>query len=201
MDIVAGPQGSGKSTFFPADQRGFDPFNIDEHRKKLNGGSAQNIPPEIQERAIEDYQAFIESHISEATSFSFECTLAKNITFEQASRAKDNGFQIHLTYLATDFETSKERVIRRASAGGHGAKLRTLKEIYSTSMHNLERALRLFDVVQVFDSSVQGQLDESLYEAKPELVLETWRGTPIYIAANPPRWLKAALTKTEFDLG
>ena len=44
MDLVAGPQGSGKSTFFPVNESGFDAFNVDEHRKALNRGSAQNIP-------------------------------------------------------------------------------------------------------------------------------------------------------------
>lgn len=200
MDIVAGPQGSGKSDFFPVKKRGFDSFNIDERRKELNGGSAQNFPSEVVEQARKDYEAFIETHIAERRSFSFECTLGRHITFDQAARARESGFQVHLTYVATDLEKSIARVIKRAHGGGHGAKVSTLQDVYSMSTHNLERALRLFDVVQVYDNSVEGQLDESLYEAKPPRVLEAWRGVIVYVAANPPGWLKSALAGTEFDL-
>jgi len=30
MDLVAGPQGSGKSTFFPVSDRGHESFNVDD---------------------------------------------------------------------------------------------------------------------------------------------------------------------------
>jgi hypothetical protein len=52
----------------------------------------------------------------------------------------------------------------------------------------------------LYDSSVDARLDETLYEAKPERVLESWRGVVVYVAERPPLWLKAALSGTDFDL-
>ena len=101
MDIVAGPQGSGKSTFFQVADRGFDSFNVDERRRELNRGSAQGIPEPVRERSVRELQAFIEGHIHEGRSFSFEATLAREVTFEQASQAKSRDFEVLLTYVAT----------------------------------------------------------------------------------------------------
>lgn len=200
MDIVAGPQGSGKSTFFPVEDRGCDAFNIDQRRKELNGGSSQNIPAEVSRRAIAEYETFIEAHISDRQSFSFEATLAKEITFEQAIRARKRGFQVHLTYLATELGTSVERVKKRVLVGGHGTSAAVIRDTYLASMRNLPRAIQLFDVVQIYDNSVQATLDESLEEAKPHLVLESQGGVVTYVAPAAPGWLRSALSGSEYDL-
>lgn len=200
MDLVAGPPGSGKSTFFPVAGREQDSFNIDERRKELNKGSSQGIPREIREQAITDYNAFIDGHIRDGKSFSIEVTLAKDITFEQAERAKQHGFRVHLTYVAAELEDCIQRVANRVEMGGHGVSPDVLRETYSASMANLPQAIRGFDVVQIYDNGVRGQVDESLHEAKPRLVLEAQRGALDYLAPDPPRWLTAALADTEYHL-
>jgi dephospho-CoA kinase len=50
MIVVAGPPGSGKSTAFPVQSEGVDFFNADDRAAELNGGSFQNIPPDIRSR-------------------------------------------------------------------------------------------------------------------------------------------------------
>src|ERR1035437_3068066 len=104
MDLVAGPQGSGKSTFFPVEESGHDAFNIDAHRKRLNRGTAQKISLDVQKKAAADYEAFIEGHIRKKKSFSIEFTLGKEVTFAQARRAHQEGFSVHLTYIAADLD-------------------------------------------------------------------------------------------------
>lgn len=200
MDVVAGPPGSGKSTFFPVADRGNESFNIDERRRELNKGSSRNIPAEIREQSIKEYKAFIEGHIRDRRSFSFEATLAKDITFEQAYRAKQAGFEVHLTYVATKVEVCIERVKMRALRGGHAAPPSVLEEVHRGSTRNLARAIRSFDVVQVYDNSVEAERGERLHEAKPTLVLETRQGTVAYVAAAAPDWLKAALIGSEYQL-
>lgn len=54
MDLVAGPQGSGKSTFFPVADRGHDAFNVDDRRRQLNRGSSRKIPPEVVAAELDD---------------------------------------------------------------------------------------------------------------------------------------------------
>jgi len=200
MDIVAGPPGSGKSTFFRVADRGNDSFNIDERRRELNKGSSRNIPAAVRQQSIAEYEAFIEGHIRDGRSFSFEATLAKDITFQQADRAKRAGFEVHLTYVVTKVEECVERVKMRALRGGHAAPESVLEDVHAGSMRNLSRAIRSFDVVQVYDNSVQAERGERLHEAKPTLVLEARQGTVAYVAAAAPEWLKAALTGSEYEL-
>jgi predicted ABC-type ATPase len=169
MDIVAGPQGSGKSTFFRVADRGFDSFNVDERRRELNRGSAQGIPDPVRERSVRELQAFIESHIREGRSFSFEATLAREVMFEQASQARGRGFEVLLTYVATDLDECVERVMKRLELGGHGVPAQVIAETYAASMRNLTRAIRQFDVVHVWDNSVRAGAEISLHEAKPSL--------------------------------
>jgi predicted ABC-type ATPase len=102
MDLVAGPQGSGKSTFFSGASRGFDAFNIDDRRKALNHGSSQDIPPDVRKRATDEYEDFIKSHIQRQVSFTIEVTLANEATFQQTEQARKAGFQIFLTYIAAE---------------------------------------------------------------------------------------------------
>ena len=77
MDLTAGPQASGKSTFFAVAASGYHSFNIDDHRKTLNKGSAQDIPADVKKQAIDEYESFIETHLKDGVSFSIEVTLAK----------------------------------------------------------------------------------------------------------------------------
>ena len=197
MDLVAGPQGSGKSTFFPVAARGLDSFNVDEHRKQLNRGSSRSVPAVVRRQAIADYEAFVEGALRERRSFSIEITLAKDITFTQAARARKLGFVVQLTYMAANLDQCIERVTNRIALGGHGVSPRVIRETYAASMRNLPRAIHTFDLVTVFDGSVQARLDESLFEARPRLLLEAQRGTMTYVATLPP-WLAEALSGTEF---
>lgn len=109
MDLVAGPQGSGKSTVFPVADRGTRAFNVDDRRRELNHGSSCNIPLDVRRQAITEYEHFIEGNIRRGGSFSIEVTLAKEITFEQARRARQVGYRVQLTYVAARREASPTR--------------------------------------------------------------------------------------------
>lgn len=201
MDLVAGPQGSGKSTFFPVSHRGHDSFNVDDRRRELNGGSSRKIPLEVRRRAIKEYGEFIEEHIRRRHSFAIEVTLGKEITFEQTERARRAGFRVHLTYVAAEVDDCVGRVANRVEAGGHGVSASVLRQTYAASMRNLSRAVREFDVVQVYDNSREAQLEDAPEDATPQLVLEAQRGAITYARPQPPRWLSAALRGTTHDLG
>ena len=193
MDLVAGPQGSGKSTFFRVQESGHDAFNIDAHRKRLNRGSAQKIPLDVQKKAAADYEAFIEGHIRMKRSFSIEVTLGKEVTFEQAVRAHQEGFSVQLTYIAANLDDCIERVAKRVERGGHGVKLGVLQKTHAASMRNLARAIQEFDIVRVYDNSRRARLEDDPDESGPRLVLEAECGEVTFRASNPPRWLKDAL--------
>jgi predicted ABC-type ATPase len=141
MDLVAGPQGGGKSTFFPVADRGFDAFNIDDRRRALNRGSSHDIPADVRARATADYEAFIGDHIAQRRSFAIEVTLANEATFRQAARARKAGFSIRLTFIAAAVEESVERVAARVAGGGHGVSAEVIRQTHARSLRNLARAL------------------------------------------------------------
>jgi predicted ABC-type ATPase len=201
MDLVAGPQGSGKSTFFPVADRGLDSFNIDDRRQELNRGSSQKIPQEVRRRAIKEYQEFIEEHIRRRRSFAIEVTLGQEITFEQAERARKAGFRVNLTYVAAQVEACINRVANRVEGGRHGVSAEVLRTTYAASMRNLSRAVEEFDVVQVYDNGREAQLQDAQEDIVPQLVLEAQRGEITYVRPGPPRWLSAALAGTAYGLG
>lgn len=196
MDLVAGPQGSGKSTFFPVALRGHDSFNVDDRRRQLNRGSSRRIPTEVRARAIAEYREFIEEHIRRRDSFSIEVTLSKEITFEQAARARQAGFRIQVTYVAAELEECVQRVAKRVEGGGHGVSRGVLEETYADSLGNLSRAIREFDLVQVYDNAPRARPGDR-EGVRPALVLESQGGDVTSMTADLPPWLKAALGPTE----
>jgi len=200
MDLVAGPQGSGKSTFFPVSDRGHESFNVDDRRRELNRGSPKRIPPDVRRQALAEYREFIEGHIRRRLSFSIEVTLAKEITFEQARRAHEAGFRVHLTYVAAEIQECIQRVANRLRRGGHGVSPAVIRETYSSTMRNLSRAMREFDLVQVYDNTHRAHPEEATQETEPQLVWEAQRGTITYVRSSPPRWLSAELGKAGHDL-
>lgn len=200
MDLVAGPQGSGKSTFFPVSDRGHESFNVDDRRSELNRGSPKRIPPDVRRQVRAEYREFIEGRIRRRLSFSIEVTLAKEITFEQARRAHEAGFRVHLTYVAAQIEECIQRVANRLRRGGHGVAPAVIRETYSSSMRNLSRAMREFDLVQVYDNTHRAHPEETTRETEPRLVLEAQRGTITYVRASPPHWLIAELGMAGHDV-
>lgn len=193
MDLVGGPQGSGKSTLFPVSSRGNDWFNIDEERKRLNGGSSQNIPPAVQRAATAAYEGFINDHIGSRKSFSIEVTLGSEVTFEQANRAAEAGFSVSLTYVAAELPECMERMAARIEQGGHGVQVGVLQRTHSASLRNLRRAIREFDHVEVFDNSRHARLGTPAEEWEPRLVLQAERGAIGFKAKKLPAWLRRAL--------
>lgn len=201
MDLVAGPQGGGKSTFFPVADRGGDSFNADDRRRQLNRGSSRKIPPHVRRQVVAEYEAFINEHIERGSSFSIEVTLAKQITFEQARRARERGFRLQLTYIAAEVDECINRVANRLDRGGHGVSPAILRETYAASMKNLSRAVREFDLVQVYDNARAAQLDDAPQQIRPALVLETQRGMITFVAPQAPQWLRQAFSGGDYDLG
>ena len=185
MRVVAGPPGSGKSTAFPVAEADLAYFEADQRAAQLNGGSFQSIPLHIRDHVNRELELFIETHIRDRKSMTFETTLRSEITFHQARRARLNGFALAMTYVAlSSVNLHVERVAIRVDRGGHSTAVKMIEETYSASLVNLRRALQEFDDVAVYDNS----------GAKPELFLTCNKGKIQLIREGTPNWvLKAAM--------
>ena len=141
MYVVAGPPGSGKSTFFSRESfEGAGYFNADDRAAQITG-SYRGIPTSARAEVNKEFEQYVHSHIAHRASFAMETTLRGDITFQQARMARKKGFRVHMRYVAVSEEESLKRVANRAEGGGHAASEGTLRGIHRSSMKNLALAL------------------------------------------------------------
>lgn len=194
MFIVAGPPGAGKSSLFALSDFARNIFNADDRAAQLNGGSYERIPLPVRAIVNLEFEEFVHENIRSGASFALETTLRSTVTFDQAKLAKENGFRVHMWYIALDtVDRHIERVKRRAARGGHSASDATLRRIHASSLANLRSALDPdksgIESVRIYDNS--------RYEGRPSLVLETRHGRIVRLGPDFPNWLQRALGWTE----
>ena len=149
--------------------------------------------PEIRAQVNRELEQFIVHHIDKRESFAYETTLRTKITYDQAQRAKANGFAAVMRYVALNsVEESIRRVRLRSEKGGHSAPPERIREIYSASLNNLPQALRDFDRVTVYDNTE--------LSGDPPRLFEVVEGRVVFIEADIPQWLERALQGTEFEI-
>lgn len=184
MIVVAGPPGSGKTTYFPVSALGVDAFNIDDRCAQILG-SYRSIPRVVRRAVAQECERFIREHIERGLSFAVETTLRTSAAIEQARVARQQGFVTVLLFVATDsVDENVTRVLQRAQAGGHAASERDIRSIHAASTANLREALRVFDRARVYDSTVAW--------TAPRLVASARAGQVLRHGPSPA-WLDLAL--------
>ena len=188
MLVVAGPPGSGKTTYFPVNGFGVDSFNIDDRCAQIVG-SYHAISRSLRQAVAKECERFVHDHIQRGSSFAVETTFRTAAAIQQASLARDHGFATELRFIATDsISENVARVIQRAQAGGHGASEEDIRAIHEASIANLPAAFAAFDRIRIYDSTERW--------APPRVVSRVVRGkmTPMGPA---PAWLARALANVE----
>ncbi len=211
MVIVGGPSGAGKSSVFSIYQVGdAAAFGTDDYCAALNAERLgrqepvyEGIPPEIRTRGGIALQKFIWDNIAARQSFTFETTL-REITFEQARRAKASGFLVEMIFVAAGpVEEHIKRVKIRADAGGHSASEGSLREIY-------ERGMRF--LITAFEENRKGNIHklavfhnppappEGGNVPQPTLIVRMELGYMVGSTGVPPPWFQAAVRGTDFEI-
>ena len=153
MLVVAGPPGSGKSTFFPIAAMGVDAFSIDDRCAQIVG-SYRAIPPAVRKAVSRQCETFVDEHIDGKRSFAVETTMRTLVSVRQAERARNQGFRTALTFLCTSSaDINIERVLQRAQAGGHAASETEIRAVHLAALANLAEAVRVFDQCRILDTS------------------------------------------------
>lgn len=87
MIVVAGPPGSGKSTFFPVGAMGVDAFSIDDRCAQIIG-SYRAIPPAVRKAVSRECERFVDEHIANGRSFAVETTMRTLVSVRQVRSAR-----------------------------------------------------------------------------------------------------------------
>jgi predicted ABC-type ATPase len=184
MVVVAGPPGSGKTTYFPVTALRVDSFNIDDRCAQIQG-SYRAISRDVRRAVAKECERFVRDHIDHGLSFAVETTLRTTASIEQAGQARQRGFATHLRFVATDsIAENVARVLQRAQGGGHGASERDIRTIHEASIANLRRALGVFERVRIYDSTASW--------TAPRLVA-TARDGRLTLEGISPAWLGQAV--------
>jgi len=166
--VIAGPNGSGKTTFATdflplyADcpnfvnpdllARAFSPFNPDTAHLK-----AAKMTLEI-----------INENIAAKRDFAFETTLSGRAYIGKLGQIREAGFEIIMFYLWVPFpELSIQRIRERVSQGGHDVPTQDVLRRFDRTLFNLFTLYRpLLDELWFFDNS----------DTKPRLVFNECGG-------------------------
>ena len=150
--IIAGPNGSGKSTLASKLNFSCDFINADYCEKKFfNRVKDKN---EREKLAIFQVGKAISESIKQNISFAFETVFSTVQIPSFLSKAKKQGYQITLHFIATENpDINISRVAKRVSEGGHDVPKEKIVERYGKSIAILPALLEFVDTATLYDNS------------------------------------------------
>jgi predicted ABC-type ATPase len=180
LGIVAGPNGSGKTSFYEQVLRLQFPrwVNADEIGRTLieAAGSKRDLAAA---RLAEEQR---ESWLAERVTFAFETVFSRTEHWiEFLRRAKGFGYRLQLFFICTsDPVMNAARVQTRMGRGGHAVSLDKVVARYPGSIRTALEARRIVDELWLYDNT---QWDYT------PLLLGWWEEQqPRHVAESIPRW-------------
>ena len=189
MCIVAGPNGSGKTTTteqllkneWGADSLYINPDNI---AKDIfgNWNSAEAVLKAAQKATNQRYEC-----LKNGTDFVFETVFSSAEKMEFVQKAKDAGFFIRIFYVCTESPLINiNRIAQRYLNGGHEVPISKTISRYYSSLENISKAIKIADRVYLYDNSVEN--------AAPRLILRTVDGIIAKQYTDTlPEWVRAIM--------
>lgn len=142
LNLIAGANGSGKSTFREIFLKNSNLIHIDTDviAKKINPQNPRAVDILAGKESIKLFNNCIKNKID----FSFETTLTGKTILEKIRFAKENNFYIKLFFILTDnVNLNKYRIINRVALGGHFISETDIERRYERSFENLSNVLKL----------------------------------------------------------
>ena len=189
MCIVAGPNGSGKTTTteqllkneWGADSLYINPDNI---AKDIFGdwNSTEAVLKAAQKATEQRYEC-----LKNGTDFVFETVFSSAEKMDFIQKAKDAGFFIRIFYVCTESPLINiNRIAQRYLNGGHEVPISKTISRYYSSLENISKAIKIADRVYLYDNSVEN--------AAPRLILRTSDGIIAKQYTDElPDWVRAIL--------
>jgi predicted ABC-type ATPase len=183
--IIAGPNGSGKTTFTKlllGHHWSDDCLFINPDDIAQNEFGNWNSPDAVY-KAVNRAADLREECLRNNRSMLVETVLSTEEKIEFIRRAKENGFFVRVFFIGTDTpEINASRVARRMLEGGHEVPIGKIIKRYFSSMQMCVYAAALSDRLYVNDNSVEGSSPELLFRTRngklhkkyPALIQHDW---------------------------
>ncbi|MEQ6375598.1 hypothetical protein RZN25_01950 [Bacillaceae bacterium S4-13-56] len=121
----------------------------------------------------------VSNYIKEGKDFSIETTLAGKNAIRQIQKAKNEGYEITMFYIAlSNVSQNIERVSMRVENGGHDIPTEDIIRRNNTSFKHLYDCAYMIDNLVLIDNS----------EDDGKIVLEVNNGIITFEATNLPKW-------------
>ena len=171
MCIVAGPNGSGKTTTteqllrneWGADSLYINPNNI---AREIFGdwNSADAVLKAAQKATEQRYEC-----LENGQDFVFETVFSSAEKMDFIRKAKDAGFFIRIFYVCTESPLINiNRIAQRYLNGGHEVPISKVISRYYSSLKNISKAMEIADRIYLYDNSIENK--------EPRLILRTADG-------------------------
>ncbi|BDB67368.1 ATPase [Helicobacter cinaedi] len=173
--IFAGVNGAGKSTLYwnevEKGERLGQRINIDEIVSSFGDWRNSKDQARAARIALKLQKSFIDNN----ESFNQETTLCGKGIVRLFERLKEQGFRIHLYYVAVEsVDIAKERVKMRVAKGGHNIDEALIEKRYTASFENLKQILPLCDKVFLYDNSKELRKIGQIVDGKLEYESTQW---------------------------
>ena len=189
MYIVAGPNGSGKTTTteqllkneWGADSLYINPDNIAQEQYG-DWNSADAVLKAAQTATGQRYEC-----LSNGTDFVFETVFSSAEKMDFLRKAKDAGFFIRIFYVCTESPLINiNRIAQRYLNGRHEVPISKTISRYYSSLKNISEAIKIADRVYLYDNSTEN--------AAPRLILRTTDGRIAKRYTDDlPEWVSAVI--------
>lgn len=157
--IIAGANGSGKSTTAPALLQNDVPINNFVNADVIAQGLCAFQPEKVAIQAGRLMLNRIHRLADEKATFAFETTLASRTFAPWIVKLKKEGYQFHLTFLwLKTEELALSRVQERIKMGGHAVPEATIRRRYHAGLKNFFNLYKpITDSWQLYDNSNTNQ--------------------------------------------
>lgn len=150
--VLAGGNGSGKSTFYETFLRARDIhfINADELAKlHFPGGTADDS-----KKAQEMARRQCDEYLAAGKCFCFETVFSHHSKIDLIKRAKNKGYQVELIYIhLIDTKLNQARVYQRVNDGGHPVPFEKVASRIPRTMNKIKQVLGIVDSARLLDNS------------------------------------------------
>jgi predicted ABC-type ATPase len=175
--VVAGPNGSGKTTFAKSNLQQFIDKNVflnaDEIAREDNPGDVEAAAMDAGRKALVRRKSLVES----GNSLGVETTLAGNSIRRFMQEAKQRGYIVRLVFLFTASpELNEARVMQRVMKGGHNVPVEDIHRRHGRGLQNLSDCWSVCDEGVIYDVRTR-RLVEIIVKADGKTIVvndETW---------------------------